>query len=217
MIESPGENLPPFRRWIRVPFWQKDAVKALGARWDGSARLWYVPEGLSMRPFQQWTTINWDVPPHELRFIKSPSFSNFWEAPLFGVPEDPGKVDIYNAVTCTFDGTYEFSISAYEAVGVTQCEEGVCPIGQDEDVDDCFEVCKFKTYKWDCFASTTLADGKNLERTISDLRVILEKNHYSFISLRKHLAPSMYWAAMIPWRFVGPGADRADVVVPPPK
>ncbi|MBV9160922.1 MAG: hypothetical protein JO281_05050 [Pseudonocardiales bacterium] len=36
---------PPARVWLDVPFAEKDAAKALGARFDGAARRWYAPPG----------------------------------------------------------------------------------------------------------------------------------------------------------------------------
>ena len=40
--------------YLTVDFKEKDAAKALGARWDGSQRQWYVPEGRELLPFAQW-------------------------------------------------------------------------------------------------------------------------------------------------------------------
>lgn len=40
--------------YLIVDFKEKDAAKALGARWDGSERKWYVPEGRELGPFAQW-------------------------------------------------------------------------------------------------------------------------------------------------------------------
>lgn len=40
--------------YLTVPFAQKDKAKALGARFDGDARRWYVPSGLELAPFQAW-------------------------------------------------------------------------------------------------------------------------------------------------------------------
>lgn len=39
---------------LTVPFREKDAAKALGARWDGTQRVWYVPDGVDLQPFAQW-------------------------------------------------------------------------------------------------------------------------------------------------------------------
>lgn len=39
---------------LRVPFDDKDAVKRLGARWDPTAKTWYVPDGLDPAPFGLW-------------------------------------------------------------------------------------------------------------------------------------------------------------------
>jgi exodeoxyribonuclease VII large subunit len=40
--------------YLTVAFREKDAVKALGARWDGEARKWYVPEGKDLSAFALW-------------------------------------------------------------------------------------------------------------------------------------------------------------------
>lgn len=40
--------------YLTVDFKEKDTAKALGARWDGGQRQWYVPEGLDLAPFARW-------------------------------------------------------------------------------------------------------------------------------------------------------------------
>src|SRR4051812_44231142 len=40
--------------YLTVPFAQKDKAKALGARWDGAVRQWYVPAGLELTLFRDW-------------------------------------------------------------------------------------------------------------------------------------------------------------------
>ena len=42
--------------YLEVPFAQKDQAKALGARWDGSARKWYIPDHLEEQAeqFRLW-------------------------------------------------------------------------------------------------------------------------------------------------------------------
>jgi exodeoxyribonuclease VII large subunit len=40
--------------YLTVPFPEKDAAKQLGARWDGAARAWYIPEGIDTEPFSRW-------------------------------------------------------------------------------------------------------------------------------------------------------------------
>lgn len=44
------------RTYLKVPFQQKDAAKALGAKWDSSLSSWYVPEGGDVSPFASWLT-----------------------------------------------------------------------------------------------------------------------------------------------------------------
>jgi hypothetical protein len=38
---------------LSVPFARKDEAKALGARWDGTRRLWYIPAGTDLRGFDE--------------------------------------------------------------------------------------------------------------------------------------------------------------------
>lgn len=37
-----------------APFEEKDAVKALGARWDSVKRIWYVVNVSDLTPFMRW-------------------------------------------------------------------------------------------------------------------------------------------------------------------
>lgn len=37
--------------FLDVPFKEKDEAKALGARWDGGAKKWYVPDGKDLALF----------------------------------------------------------------------------------------------------------------------------------------------------------------------
>lgn len=48
------------RAWLDVPFGEKDAAKALGVRWDPSARRWYDPRPVTI-DLQRWVALP-DVP-----------------------------------------------------------------------------------------------------------------------------------------------------------
>lgn len=37
-----------------TPFAEKDAVKALGARWDSTKKLWYITDVADLTPFARW-------------------------------------------------------------------------------------------------------------------------------------------------------------------
>jgi hypothetical protein len=39
---------------LQCPFDEKDHAKALGARWDGLQRTWYVVDAPDLRPFAKW-------------------------------------------------------------------------------------------------------------------------------------------------------------------
>ncbi len=40
--------------YLKVGFSQKEAAKALGARWDADERKWFVPDGKDLAPFKAW-------------------------------------------------------------------------------------------------------------------------------------------------------------------
>lgn len=44
----------PARFDLKVPYADKDIVKAYGAQWDTTRKVWYVKEGLDLEPFQPW-------------------------------------------------------------------------------------------------------------------------------------------------------------------
>lgn len=48
---------------LAVPYDEKDLAKALGARWDGGARTWYVPVGRDPGPFSRWLRHEIPEPP----------------------------------------------------------------------------------------------------------------------------------------------------------
>lgn len=37
-----------------TPFAEKDAVKALGARWDAAKKCWYIVDVVDLTPFARW-------------------------------------------------------------------------------------------------------------------------------------------------------------------
>ena len=39
---------------LKTPFADKDAAKALGARWDGTRKLWYITDVADLTPFMRW-------------------------------------------------------------------------------------------------------------------------------------------------------------------
>ena len=39
---------------LTTPFAEKDAVKALGARWDAAKKVWYITDVADLSPFTRW-------------------------------------------------------------------------------------------------------------------------------------------------------------------
>jgi exodeoxyribonuclease VII large subunit len=40
--------------YLTTSFQEKEQVKSLGAKWDVTAKKWYVPEGIDLAPFKNW-------------------------------------------------------------------------------------------------------------------------------------------------------------------
>jgi exodeoxyribonuclease VII large subunit len=90
--------------YLTVPFREKDAVKALGARWDGDARKWYVPEGKDLGAFALWLPAG-AQPVGELAAIASAPVvpvGGDGQAPAQGMPLSRLLAGVAKAVTDAF-------------------------------------------------------------------------------------------------------------------
>lgn len=47
------DKLSP-RKYLNVPYVEKDAAKQLGARWDAEEKKWFIPPGIEPEAFAQW-------------------------------------------------------------------------------------------------------------------------------------------------------------------
>ena len=68
--------------FLTVPYAEKDAAKALGARWNPTRKRWYVPDGVATDPFAKWLDGGLDGAPGA-------------EAPS----AKPGRIDSYQGKT----------------------------------------------------------------------------------------------------------------------
>lgn len=57
------EPLRSARRYIRVPYKEHQAARALGAKWDAGARLWHVPHSADIALFDKWPTVATNASP----------------------------------------------------------------------------------------------------------------------------------------------------------
>lgn len=56
-LSNPTNHQPTIamaKTYLNVPYAQKDAAKALGARWDAAQKKWYVPPDKDASLFAQW-------------------------------------------------------------------------------------------------------------------------------------------------------------------
>jgi len=77
------------RTYLAVPFPEKDAAKQLGARWDGAARAWYIPDGLEADNFARWLPTQ---KPSQTPVLQS------GEA-IFSLPLEAGKTEQENGIS----------------------------------------------------------------------------------------------------------------------
>jgi len=54
MVPTDHKNEAMTVTFLNVAYKDREIPKSLGARWDGNARAWYVPDGYDLAPFQQW-------------------------------------------------------------------------------------------------------------------------------------------------------------------
>ena len=52
--QAPAMPAAAERVYLAVPYAEKEAVKALGARWNRTGKAWYVPPGQNLVGFQRW-------------------------------------------------------------------------------------------------------------------------------------------------------------------
>ena len=52
---------------LKTPFAEKNAVKALGARWDATQKLWYIVDVADLTPFLRW------IPNENATKVETPS------------------------------------------------------------------------------------------------------------------------------------------------
>jgi len=71
------------RTYLSVPFPEKDAAKQLGARWDGAARAWYIPDGLEGDKFARWLPTQ--------KFPQTALLQS--EEDIFSLPLETGKTE----------------------------------------------------------------------------------------------------------------------------
>ena len=51
---QPKPEVPGERTWLAVPFQEREAAKALGAKWDKDAKCWFAPAGADLERLDKW-------------------------------------------------------------------------------------------------------------------------------------------------------------------
>lgn len=74
--------------YLNVPYAEKDAAKALGARWDAAARQWYAPPGTELTPLAPWlpAELAEQVTATQIQPASSERAGNYQVAAVQGMP-----------------------------------------------------------------------------------------------------------------------------------
>lgn len=90
--QAPSVPSATDKRFLNVPFKQKDEAKALGAKWDRQQQSWYIPSGLDRSAFAKWSTEareqNLDIPEVSARQYLAVPYSAREEAKAAGAEWD---------------------------------------------------------------------------------------------------------------------------------
>ncbi|MDD2713082.1 MAG: DUF5710 domain-containing protein [Simplicispira sp.] len=74
---------------LTTPFAEKDAVKALGARWDATRKVWYIVDVQDLTPFLRWIENAQD------RAGKSVALGNAQSRPAKAVPRSLADMPMF--------------------------------------------------------------------------------------------------------------------------
>ena len=64
---------------LHVPYAEKDAAKALGARWDPASKVWYIPDGLDSIPFTRWLPQEVEIQIRSQRYCIAEAVTSCWK------------------------------------------------------------------------------------------------------------------------------------------
>ncbi len=59
------------KTYLNVPFAQKDAAKALGAKWDPANKKWYAPANIDIALLSKWHSDVSSTPPKTISKLKA--------------------------------------------------------------------------------------------------------------------------------------------------
>ncbi len=118
---------------LAVPYEEKDAAKALGARWDPREKVWFVPDGIDPAPFNRWLPVD-DTPYIYLVFANRTCWScqKQTEVVGFGIPysslyyEDEDEDDCEGADYPGTEMSHADSLAIVNPIGCVPSEIRAC-------------------------------------------------------------------------------------------
>ncbi|HZZ50593.1 MAG TPA: DUF5710 domain-containing protein [Pseudonocardia sp.] len=164
---------PPDRHWLDVPFRDKDAAKARGARWDSAAKRWYDPDPPTSG-LQQWAALPAvpDVLPGEDRTFGSGLF----------VDLVPASCWFTNVRTCVLDRDWERLRRMITRRAGQRCE--ICERTEDRESRRWLEAHE----RWFYDATDPTARVQTLRRLICLCSDCHRATHFGFAEVTGHAA-----------------------------
>ncbi|WP_116451505.1 DUF5710 domain-containing protein [Blastococcus litoris] len=111
----------PERLWLDVPYAEKDAAKAAGARWDPDARRWYAPHVALLPKLANWEAQTLELLPGEDRSFGQGVFVHLVPATCW----------FTNVRSCVDEGQWEALRSMVYRRAGHRCETCGAPRGRD--------------------------------------------------------------------------------------
>lgn len=193
------------RRWINLPYAEKDEGKALGARWDPVIRRWYVPDGIDMTKFRKW----WFEEPEDIKTAVVFSFTEegVWSAIVDGVASavPTRETDSYWEIQIE---EAAINIVHMEACWYYPCDYNKCPDGKNIEAYNCEDRCPFRALEWEMSWDSTCGTT-NLTALVKLVRDYIVSRH------KYYQHPFMRRVSCAPWRLRGAGRNGQDVVFSP--
>jgi len=88
--------------YIEVPYKEKDDAKALGARWDGVLKKWYIPEGTELALFHRWLPSELQATQAQTQVASGEQVAAYSVATIQGIPLSQLLSNVQRVVASAF-------------------------------------------------------------------------------------------------------------------
>lgn len=139
---------------LNVPYEEKDDARRLGAKWDPSRRVWYVPDGTPTDAFGRWVpSVDEEVTLRAQRYFIATSKAECWrcgnKTPVWGLALPSGHREYDDGEWQDIDIPQVLAYSTYLAPPVVaKLREFIALQTKDPKLADCFRLDHSKTMEF---------------------------------------------------------------------